>query len=141
MPLYSIELNGNNIASHLPYEKACKKAIQIDNFYEHKFMVDLIQEPELPETKEFELAQLQNEIETNQEKIKEIISEAEKEQLTNELNEMCLDQLMEEFFWTKNSLDDKIDFMTDMLNYYKIIKERKTTWQEQKPVETKQHKN
>lgn len=141
MSLYSIELNGNNIVSHLPYEKARNKAIQLDNFYEHKFMVDLIQEPELPETKEFELAQLQNEIETNQEKIKRIISEAEKEQLTNELNEMCLDQLMEEFFWTKNTLDDKIDFMTNMLHYYKIIKERKTTCQEQKPVETKQHKN
>lgn len=141
MPLYTIEVNNNIVDQHLPYEKARKRAIYWDNFYEHKFMVDLIQEPEIPDTKDFELAQLQNEIETDQEKIDRIIFEADKEQFTNNMNESWLDQLMEEFFWTKNSLDDKIDFMTDMLNYYKIIKERKTTWQEQKPVETKQHKN
>lgn len=141
MVLYSIELNRKVIAKHLPYNKARDKAIQLDNFYDHRMTVDLVQEPELPDTKDFELAQLQNEIETDQEKINRIISEAEKEQLTKQMNEMWLDQLMEEFFWTKNSLDDKIDFMTNMLHYYKIIKERKTTCQEQKPVETKQHKN
>lgn len=132
MSLYSIELNGKNVASHLPYEKAYKQAIQLDNFYEHRMTVDLIQEPELPETKEFELAHLQHEIESSQEKINKILSEVEKENLTNDMNEMWLDQLMEEFFWTKNTLDDKIDFMTDMLNYYKIIKERRDKCPEQK---------
>lgn len=140
MSLYTIEVNNNIVDQHLPYEKARKRAIYWDNFYEHKFMVDLIQEPEITDTKDFELAQLQNEVETDQEKINQIISEAE-EQITKEMNEKWLDQLMEEFFWTKNTLDDKIDFMTDMLHYYKIIKERRDKCQEQKPVEAKQHKN
>ena len=53
------------------------------------------------------------------------LSKKEKDEFTSELNEMFLDQLMEEFAYDMNTLDDKIDFIEAMLHYYKDVKKMK----------------
>lgn len=45
----------------------------------------------------------------------------EQNELTSELNEMFLDQLMSEFYYERNTLQDKVDFIKNMLHYYQIL--------------------
>lgn len=49
----------------------------------------------------------------------------EQNELTSELNEMFLDQLMQEFNYERNTLDDKIEFLEIMLHHYKETKSMK----------------
>lgn len=52
-------------------------------------------------------------------------SKKEQRAMTIELNEMFLDQLMQEFNYDRNTLDDKIEFLEIMLNHYKTTKSMK----------------
>ena len=45
----------------------------------------------------------------------------EQNELTSELNEMFLDQLMSEFLYERNTLQDKVDFIKNMLYYYQTL--------------------
>lgn len=53
------------------------------------------------------------------------LSKKEKAKFTSELNEMFLDQLMQEFNYERNTLDDKIEFLEIMLHHYKETKSMK----------------
>lgn len=53
------------------------------------------------------------------------LSKKEKAEFTSELNEMFLDQLMQEFNYERNTLDDKIEFLEIMLHHYKETKSMK----------------
>lgn len=53
------------------------------------------------------------------------LSKKDKAEFTSELNEMFLDQLMQEFDYERNTLDDKIEFIEIMLHHYKETKSMK----------------
>ena len=53
------------------------------------------------------------------------LSKKEKAKFTSELNEMFLDQLMQEFNYERNTLEDKIEFLEIMLHHYKTTKSMK----------------
>ena len=80
----------------------------------------------MEDSNEFKQAFLKHELASIERQLEEskLITPKERKEIAKELSEECLDELMESFSWELNSLEDKIDFIKNMLYFYnKLNKE------------------